>query len=438
MKIAALRLENVKRVKAVRLEPTPDGLTVIGGKNGQGKTSVLDAIAWALGGAKYQPTNAQHEGAMNPPLVEVTLDNGIVVRRDGKSGTLKVTDPTGAKAGQALLDEFVSQFALDLPKFLSASVKDKCLLLLKTLGIGDKLAALDADEEALYNKRTAIGQIATAKEKHAQELPEYPDAPDAPVSISELISRQQDALARNGENQRKRDRVVELTSAKTMAESKRSDLSERIQRLMAERDQLDAVLMSIAADLLVAQSTAEKLADESTAELEAQIADFEAVNAQVAANAAKQAAADEAATYRAQYDALTADIERVRGDRLALLDGAGMPLDGLFVSKGELTYNGKAWDCMSGSEQMRVAVAIVRRLNPKCGFVLLDKLEQMDKDTLSEFNAWLESEGLQAIATRVSTGEECTLVIEDGLPVGQSYADVVTGVSAAPTTDGDW
>ena len=74
---------------------------------------------------------------------------------------------------------------------------------------------------------------------------------------------------------------------------------------------------------------------------------------------------------------------------------------------------------MSGADQLKVATAIVRKLNPKCGFVLLDKLEQMDVDSLNEFGAWLEAEGLQAIATRVSIGEECSIVIEDGYVAGQ-------------------
>ncbi len=69
---------------------------------------------------------------------------------------------------------------------------------------------------------------------------------------------------------------------------------------------------------------------------------------------------------------------------------------------------------MSGSEQLKVATAIVRKLNPECGFVLMDKLEQMDAKTLAEFGAWLEQEGLQVIATRVSTGGECSIIINDG------------------------
>jgi hypothetical protein len=70
---------------------------------------------------------------------------------------------------------------------------------------------------------------------------------------------------------------------------------------------------------------------------------------------------------------------------------------------------------MSGAEQLIVSTAIVRRLKPECGFVLLDRLEQLDTDTLKDFGAWLDKEGLQAIATRVSTGDECSIIIEDGM-----------------------
>ena len=102
---------------------------------------------------------------------------------------------------------------------------------------------------------------------------------------------------------------------------------------------------------------------------------------------------------------------------MALLDGAGMPLPGLSVERGRLVYDGAAWDCMSGSDQLKVATAIVRALKPECGFVLVDKLEQMDVQTLAEFGAWCEAEGLQVIGTRVGTGDECSIVIEDGTAV---------------------
>ena len=114
---------------------------------------------------------------------------------------------------------------------------------------------------------------------------------------------------------------------------------------------------------------------------------------------------------------MTTEIEAIRKQKYDLLNNAQLPLEGLSVEGRELTYNGYKWDNMSGSEQLKVATAIIRKLNPECGFVLLDKLEQMDVDTLREFGAWLEQEGLQAIATRVSKGDECSIIIEDGYAV---------------------
>jgi hypothetical protein len=124
----------------------------------------------------------------------------------------------------------------------------------------------------------------------------------------------------------------------------------------------------------------------------------------------------------------------VRSERIALLEGAQLPLPGLTVKDGALLFNGKQWDCLSGAEQLRVGAAIVRAIKPSCGFVLIDKLEQMDLDTLRDFGAWLEAENLQCIATRVSVGGECSIIIEEGLPKGKTYADTITGV-AAPQTE---
>lgn len=79
IKINKLEIENVKRVKAVTLKPTENGLTIIGGRNNQGKTSVLDSIAWALGGERYRPSQAAREGSTIPPRLRIVMNNGLVV-----------------------------------------------------------------------------------------------------------------------------------------------------------------------------------------------------------------------------------------------------------------------------------------------------------------------------------------------------------------------
>ena len=409
MKINKLEIENVKRVKAVKIEPTSDGLTIIGGKNNQGKTSVLDAIAWTLGGERYRPVAATREGSVIPPILKIVMNNGLVVERKGKNSSLKVTDPSGQKGGQQLLDSFVEQLALDLPKFMEASDKEKANILLKIIGVGPQLAEMEQKEKELYNERLYVGRTADQKEKYAKEQPYYPDAPQELVSPSELIRKQQDILVQNGENQRKRENLHQL-------EQEYQRVTEQIQELLKEQTRLTE-------SLKIARTSAADLVDQSTEELERNITDIEEINRKVRANLDKDKAEEDAKDYKERYTQLTTEIEGIRTQKTDLLKNADLPLPGLTVEDGDFLYNGHKWDDMSGSDQLRVATAIVRKLNPNCGFVLLDKLEQMDLDTLTEFGKWLEQEGLQAIATRVSTGGECSIIIDDGYVVGQEVTE---------------
>lgn len=404
-KISSLQIENVKRVKAVTIEPTQDGLTIIGGNNGQGKTSILDSIAWALGGNKMKPSKAERKGSHVPPKINLTMSNGLKITREGKNSTLKVIDLNGNKQGQALLDTFISTFALNLPKFMNYNNKEKADVLLQIIGVGEQLAKLELEEQKIYDDRRVIGQIGDQKKKYAQEQIFYEDVPNELISVSELLQQQQDILVKNGENERKRQNLKQL-------ENNHSILLQQLQELQNK-------IQISQADLEVARKSAVDLLDESTEELESNIANIEKINTKIRANMDKEQAEEEAKKYKEQYDAKTLELDKVRKKKEDLLKNANLPLEGLSVQEGNLVYNGHQWDNMSGSEQLIVATSIVRKLNPECGFVLLDKLEQMDLNTLNEFNKWLVQEGLQVIATRVSTGEECSIIIEDGYAIEQ-------------------
>lgn len=433
--INKLEIENVKRIKAVKVEPSSKGLTIIGGNNNQGKTSVLDSIAWVLGGNKFKPSQAAREGTMVPPTLKITMSNGLIVERKGKNSSLKVIDPNGQKGGQQLLDSFVEELAINLPKFMDGTPKEKADVLLEIIGVGDQLAELELKEKELYNQRHTIGVIADQKEKFAKEQPYYNDAPKELISIADLIQQQQEVLAKNGENARKRQN---LSVIQQNHQFKQSEVEHLKQQLATAEKQLQ----ELSSDLEIAQRDTMSLIDESTAEIEENISNIEEVNRKVRANLDKDKAEEDAKHQREQYNILTNDIESIRQQKRDLLINADLPLEGLSVNDGKLLYLGQEWDNMSGSQQLIVATAIVRKLKPDCGFVLIDKLEQMDNITLEQFGKWLEQEGLQAIATRVSTGEECAIIIEDGYSVenkahsfktaeGGSFAETV-----APTWQG--
>ena len=305
MKINKLEIENVKRVKAVKAEFTPNGLTVIGGNNNQGKTSILDAIAWALGGNKYKPSQAQRQGSVTPPHLHLVMNNGLVVERSGKNSTLKVIDPNGKKGGQQLLNDFVEELAINLPKFMESTSKEKANTLLQIIGVGPKLQELEMKEGELYNERRTIGQIADQKKKFAEEQTYYPDAPHELISIKELVSEQQDILARNGENQRKRDNLKSLEEQHTFQ-------ARKVSQLMEELEKEKVKLAELTEDVNVAKKSVLELKDESTEELERNLAEIDEINRKVRANLDKDKAEEDANQYKDKYQELTRNIESVR------------------------------------------------------------------------------------------------------------------------------
>jgi hypothetical protein len=420
-KITKFELENVKRVRAVEISPSPVGLTTIGGKNCQGKTSILDAITYALGGEKYRPSNLQREGASAEASIRVTMSNGLVVERSGKNAALKVIDPSGARGGQRLLDGFVEELALNLPKFMGMKNDEKAKVLLSILGIEDQLQAIDAEEKAAYDERTMQGRIADQKEKYAAEMPEWHDVPEEPVTPAALVAESQAIMARNAAKANARANLAQMEKQAAAAWELAKAKDQRVADLkamlaQAEKEYSDAIIAAKKIHIEIEQAKAIPIdADESTAEIERKLAELEAINGKVRANSDKQKAIDDAENARQVYNVLTAKVEEVRAKRRKLLESVELPLPGLGVDNGELVYNGQKWDCMSGMEQIKVAAAIIRQRKPECGFILLDKLEAFDLEQLSALSEWLTENNLQAIATRVSTGEECSIIIEDGL-----------------------
>jgi len=420
VKIVSLDLENVKRIHAVHIEPKEEGLTTIGGDNAQGKTSILDGIMFALGGEKFRPTNLQRDGSIAPAAIKLVLSNGLIVERSGKNASLKVTDPKGLKGGQKLLDSFVDELALDLPKFLAMDDKKKAGVLLKILGVEKELAKLDAEESKAAEERTLLGREVVKARSHAESLPVHSDVPGLPVSAMEIMEEINARIQRNAERASKRNELANLERALKLAYDNQSDANAFVQEAQRKLDEAmkyaliceDEVLKQTV--LVENAKSVDIVQDEDVSDCNQKIAELEQLNVKIRQNLDHAKAIEDMGIAATEYAKAECKVNLVREQRKALLDGATMPLENLTVIDGLLHYKGHAWDCMSSSEQVKVAVSIVRKLKPECGFVLLDKLETFDGKQLKELGKWLEEQGLQAIATRVSTGSECSIIIENG------------------------
>ena len=479
LKLHSLDCTDFKRIKAIHLEFNKDGFTIIGGGNKQGKTSSIEAILYALGGEAYRPVNMKREGSIEDGFIRLTFDDGMVVERSGKNAALKVIDSTGKKQGQSLLNALISKIAIDLPRFLNAPDGEKAKVLLDLLGIGDELKALDDLEEDKYHERTLVGRQYEQKDKAVKELTFYADVPEEEVSSLDLNKKLGEVMQRNAavkaavarieSNKAELGKLVERgekleadrasldakadaqkAQVESNAKHRLDSIESQIQELIRQKtlvSQEASQQMKAIDDTVVAQKNAlctqirenesaiETLTEEivksenidtsleDTSSLEKAIQECEATNAKVRANKERQSKMEESVALKKEYENYTAEIEDIRKRRLALLDGADLPYPGLSVKdfgKGPVvTLNGIPWSDCSGSEQLIVSAAIAFATKKECDFVLMDKLEQFDQKSLDEFQAWLESQHKQVIATRVSSGDECSFIIEDGYVVGQ-------------------
>ncbi len=421
VKIASLQMENVKRVEAVEVELSESGVEVIGGRNNQGKTSILDGICWALGGDRFRPSSPDNENTGGNANVRVELSNGLVAQRKGKRGALWVTDPDGKKAGQQILNDIIEMFALNLPRFLRSDDKKKAQTLLQIIGVEEELQKIEEEEKRLYDERKNVGRDLEKAEGHYEELPFYDDAPDTLKTTSELVQRRKEAQDHNASYDRLQEKFEackqDIESEKkeqTRCEDRIAELKKEIERLEGEVSQHKSTIQEKERQKSELAEQIENFEYADTTEIDQELEDIEAINDKVRANQQKAEAKRKAEKLREEYEEYTRSVNQQRERKMELLQGADMPLPALTVEGYELYYQGKAWDCMSSSDQLKVATSIVQKLNPKCGFILLDQLEKLDVETLREFSEWAKERDLQIIGTRVSTGDECSVVLEEG------------------------
>lgn len=420
VKIVRFDIENVKRVKAVHVTPNPTGLTTIGGNNKQGKSSVLDGIMGALLGDRYKPTAAVRDGA-EAGEIKVELSNGMTVERKytGKNSYLKVIAADGMTGGQGTLNDLLAELALNLGGFMRATPKEKARTLMQALGIDTK--PYDDKIEELYQLRTIKGRERDSAKGFFENLPRHDSCGVELVDITDIANSLQSAMDTNS-------KITEQRQLAQTAEYRAQEAQERTQELQAEVERLEAAL-AVAKQAVADNKTrtkelfekaqklkveADKLQTVDIMPLKEALAGAEEKNDRIRDNQRKIEAGMQVKSLASEYSQLTGKIESTRQALRKLLDANPLPLEGLTIEGGELLYHGKPWESMSGAERLEVATAVVHLIKPTCGFVLIDGLEQMDLPTLQGFASWLEKRGLQAIGTRVSTGEECSLIIEDG------------------------
>lgn len=450
MKIIKLTSENVKRITAVSIEP--DGTLVgIGGKNGAGKSSVLDSIAYALGGKELVPAEPIRAGEAEAKI-EVDLGDLIVTRKFARDmeaqteeqeaantpkrfgptrSTLVVTNREGARypSPQAVLDKLLGKLTFDPLAFSREEPKKQNEILRRLVGLD--FTALDARRKEAFDARAMAKRTLAIAEQKAAGMPQAYEATAEEVSLDEVsaeMRRAEELRTAEGEaaraNQRaaqEMDAVIEKSDQSAVRLKRLHEILKQTKEdISKETSFSDQCAMEIkrASERLVATQAASHAAIEAIPDvtsIQAKLAAVEANNKKVRANKAREAQLLECVRISDLVTAEQEKIDAADAERASTLAAASFPVPGLGVGEAGPTFEGLPLEQVSSAAQLQVSVAIGLALNPTLKVLLIRNANLLDDDSLAAVAAQAEHADAQIWCEFVTADAAgMTVVMEDG------------------------
>jgi DNA repair ATPase RecN len=410
VRIVKLQAENIKRIQAVEITPDKD-LVIVAGQNAQGKSSVLDAITYALGGKDAVPAEPIRDGAK---FGKVTIDCGdfIATREFSPSGQkliLKSKEGVPIARPQDFLDGLLSKLSFDPLEFsrMKADARIKTLLSL-TEGLDDKLTDIDRRRATAFEKRkeynasvkTYNGQLA------GMEAPK-PDWPQGEVCLDTFTEKRRQLQAVIDKNNQERNDLKTLTDEVV---SRRNKVAELARQLEDAKTLLHEAESSADSQSVVAHN----LADPDISSVDTEL------NAAIEQNklAAKRQQFEK--VFKAKSDAeawadkFTEQIASYDREKETTLASAVLPIPGLAFADGDVRYNGQLFDQLALSEQLRVSLSMGMAANPKLHVILVKDASLLDEGNMAIARQMAKEKDYQIWMECVGERGDATVIIEDG------------------------
>lgn len=416
MRIHSLRVQNVLAVENVELQPKGAGITVIAGKNGQGKSSLLRAVELLL---EYRVASRKVDNPLrngqDKGTVEMDLGDGLIVRRTITEKSTTLTVKRGDEepgAPQSFLDTIRPPDLLDPLAFSAMSPAERRALMIRVAGLGDELAAAEADVALEEDVRLQRGREARAALASADELPNAPEGtPDSEIDVGDLLAQLQ-VLQTQYREQKAAEVVVEKAQdARQRAAAK----VEAAKKALADAKAEEKAAVATYQRAVDARSACPEPSESEAAALQEAIAGASETNKAVQRKLLKATARDKSRIAREKHEAAEKSVESARAARDTLIDQAELPLPGLGFDDEDATFNGVRWASLGTAEQLRIGLSLGAAQHPGLPVFVIHRGESLDAEALAAVDAWAQEQGVQILMEVVGgEGHEGAFVIEAG------------------------
>lgn len=423
--IIVLSVRNVKRLKAVRITPDGKPLTVISGRNGQGKSSVLDGIIYTLAGGRAEPSRLIRDGEDGASVTIDTEDFIIRKRWTAAGGVVTIEARDGGKLAkpQNILASMIGKICLDPFEFSRLKPAEQAETLKSLTGLDT--ADIEAKRKSLYDERTNANRDADRLRIRADQAQEkrHADVPRQPIDLEPYRARLHEANDAIAARMKEQEGITKSRRELSDAESRIAAAEREVERLKKElsRAQTNVEMLNdtlgiedMRKDVEARQKALDESSPISVGDAVHDLETAQALNEKVRENADALKLVSEAAEARERSEELTAKIKECDERKAKMIAEAKMPVPGLAIEEGVVTFNGVPFDQASSAEQIRISCAIGLALNPKLRTLIVREGSLLDDDTMRMLAEIAEENDAQIIMERVEIDGHTSVVIEDG------------------------
>jgi chromosome segregation ATPase len=434
MKIIGLIAENYKRLRVVEI--TPQGRVVqITGRNGQGKSSVLDAIWAALVGSRGIAEKPVRKGA-EKARIRLELGEFTVTRTIAPNGvhTLKVENAKGTPmtSPQTLLDQLLGALSFDPLEFVGMKPQQQVETLRQVAKVEIDVDALNAAHDADYAARTEVNREVRRLEAQLGTMTVLPALPKEKLDEAAVIA---ELNAAGEENRKAQEQFKQREALKARVDNAERDYRSHETFLASQRRELiklEKQLESVKKDILAGEIASENLtvkAAESMANfaaapevqlvdvaaLTAKLQEAQATNREIDKRERRDGVSKQLREKQRETDVLTRRMETRAEEKIAAMAKAQMPIEGLALTDNAVTFQGIPLEQLGEAEQIRVSTAIAMAANPKLRVIRIMHGEALDDDSLAMLAQMAEENDFQIWMAKVDSSGTVGVVMEDGM-----------------------